>query len=220
MKSLKVGDMVCVDCYKAKVIKITGDGVVGLVLDEGLWLEFYYECSLHDISLDANGEWELSTEFVPVVGDVITINEKEFQLADIDEGVVTLKRGDEMRYYSFCDIEHDIMNGYWISNMCEQVRSPSVKRKLEVYEVQKEVYEYKSLCELREIYTLLGQPTLYNLYGLKYNDYNTFIDSLQSNFGLLVFWTEFDTEYGYEYKYIKIIDGAIIEDRKCNESKI
>ena len=220
MKSLKVGDVVLVDCYKAKVIKITGDGVVGLVLDDGLWLAFYYECSLHDISLDANGEWELSTEFVPAVGDVITINEKEFQLADIDDGVVTLKRCDEIRYYSFCDIEHDIMNGYWISSVCQQVRSPSVKRKLEVYEVQKEVYEYKSLCELREIYTLLGQPTLYNLYGLKYNDYNTFIDSLQSNFGLLVFWTEFDTEYGYEYKYIKIIDGAIIEDRKCNESKI
>ena len=75
MKSLKLGDMVLVDCYRAKVIKITGDGVVGLVLYEGLWLEFYYECSLHDISLDANGEWELSTEFVPVVGDVITISQ-------------------------------------------------------------------------------------------------------------------------------------------------
>ena len=117
----------------------------GLVLNDGLWLEFYYECSLHDISLDANGEWELSIEFVPVVGDVITINEKEFKLADIDEGVVTLKRGDEIRYYSFCDIEHDIMNGYWISSVCQQVRSPSVKRKLEVYEVQDSVYLYNSL---------------------------------------------------------------------------
>ena len=56
MKSLKVGDMVWVDCHKAKVIKITGDGVVGLVLDDGLWVEFYYECSLHDISLDDNGD--------------------------------------------------------------------------------------------------------------------------------------------------------------------
>ena len=100
MKSLKLGDVVLVDCYKAKVIKITGDGVVGLVLDDWLLLEFYYECSLHDVSLDDNGGWELSTEFVPVVGNVITINEKEFQLADIDEGVVTLKRGDEIRYYS------------------------------------------------------------------------------------------------------------------------
>ena len=74
MKSLKVGDMVWVDCHKAKINKITGDGVVGLVLDEGLWLEFYYECSLHDISLDDNGEWELSKEFIPVVGDVIRIH--------------------------------------------------------------------------------------------------------------------------------------------------
>ena len=61
MKSLKVGDMVWVDCHKAKINKITGDGVVGLVLDDGMWLAFYYECSLHDISLDANGELELST---------------------------------------------------------------------------------------------------------------------------------------------------------------
>ena len=44
MKSLKVGDTILVDCHKAKVIKITGDSVVGLVLDDGLWLEFYYEC--------------------------------------------------------------------------------------------------------------------------------------------------------------------------------
>ena len=63
MKSLKVGDVVWVDCYKAKVIKITGDGVVGLVLDDGLWVEFYYECSLHDISLDDNGDFVLDTEF-------------------------------------------------------------------------------------------------------------------------------------------------------------
>ena len=102
--------------------------VVGLVLDDGLLVGFYYECSLHDISLDDNGDFVLDTEFFPVVGDVITINEKEFQLADIDEGVVTLVRGDEIRYYSFCDIKHDIINGYWISNMCEQVCSPSVKR--------------------------------------------------------------------------------------------
>ena len=220
MKSLKLGDVVLADGHKSKVTKITDDGVVGLVLDEGLWTETFYGCSIHDISLDNDGDWVLNKKFVPVVGDVIKVNEKEYKLVDIEENVVTLKRNDEIRYYSFYDIEHDIIDDYWISSMCEQVRSPSVKRKLEVYEVQKGVYEYKSLCELREIYTLLGQPTLYNLYGLKYNDYNTFIDSLQSNFGLLVFWTEFDTEYGYEYKYIKIIDGAIIEERKCNESKI
>ena len=54
---------------------------------------------------------------------------------ETDDGVATLVRGDEIRYYSFCDIEHDIMNGYWISSVCQQVRSPSVKRKLEGYEV-------------------------------------------------------------------------------------
>ena len=66
---LSLGDTIWVDCYKAKVIKITGDGVVGLVLDEGLWLEFYYECRLHDISLDDNGDFVLDTEFFPAVGD-------------------------------------------------------------------------------------------------------------------------------------------------------
>ena len=89
MKSLKVGDVVWVDCHKAKINKITGDGVVGLVLDDGLLVEFYYECSLHDISLDDNGDFVLDTEFIPVVGDVITINEKDFQLVDIDDDVVT-----------------------------------------------------------------------------------------------------------------------------------
>ena len=99
------------------------------------------------------------------VGDVIGINEKEFQLADIDECVVTLKRGDEIRYYSFCDIEHDIMNGYWISSVCQQVRSPSIKRKLEVYEVQDSVYLYNSSEELKEIYELLGEPSIQGFYG-------------------------------------------------------
>ena len=208
MKSLKVGDTILVDCHKAKINKITGDGVVGLVLDEGLWLEFYYECSLHDISLDDNGEWELSTEFVPVVGDVITINEKEYPLVDIEENVVTLKRGDEMRYYSFCDIEHDIMNGYWISNMCEQVRSPPVKRKLDVYEVQDSVYEYTSLDELKEIYELLGKPHIVETYEKSKID--NLIDSLQYNYGLIHYWEDYDSDYDFVYKYMKVIDGACV----------
>ena len=209
MKSLKVDDMVWVDCHKAKINKITGDGVVGLVLNEGFWLEFYYECSLHDISLDDNGEWELSKEFIPVVGDVIRINDEEFQLVNIDEGVVTLKRGDEIRYYSFCDIEHDIMNGYWISSMCEQVRSPSVKRKLEVYEVQDSVYLYNSLGELKEIYELLNKPSIQGAYGIgDYSCINTFIDSLQYGYGLVHYWEDWDSDYDYMYKYIKVIQGA------------
>ena len=128
MKSLKVGDTILVDCYKAKVYLLPNkDGDMLIVLDEGLWNETIYDCNIHDITLNSDGEWKLSTEFSPAVGDVIGINEEEFQLADIDEGVVTLRRGDEIRYYSFCDIEHDIMNGYWISSVCQQVRSPSVK---------------------------------------------------------------------------------------------
>lgn len=63
------------------------------------------------------------------MGDVITINEKGFRLVDIDDGVVTLERGDEIRYYSFYDITWDIMDGYWISSICEQVLSPTAKRK-------------------------------------------------------------------------------------------
>ena len=97
MKSLKIGDAVWVDWYKSKVTKITDDGVVGLVLDEGLITEFYYECLLGDITLGNDGDFVLDTEFVPVVGDVIKVNEKEYQLADIDDGVVTLKRGDDIR---------------------------------------------------------------------------------------------------------------------------
>ena len=146
-----------------------------------MWVEFYYECSLHDISLDDNGEWELSTEFVPVVGDIISINEEEYRLTGIDEGVVTLERGDETRYYSFYDITWDIMNGYWISSMCEQVFSPTVKRKLKVYEVQKEVYLYNSLDELKEIYELLGEPHIAETYEKSKID--TLIDSLQYGYG-------------------------------------
>ena len=97
MKSLKVGDMVWVDCRKAKVYLLPNkDGDMLIVLDEGLWNETIYDCDIHDITLNSDGEWKLSTEFFPAVGDVITINEEEFQLADIDEGVVTLKRGDEI----------------------------------------------------------------------------------------------------------------------------
>ena len=154
MKSLKLHDLVWVDGYKSKVVKITDDVVVGLVLDDGLITEFYYECLLGDITLDNDGDWVLDTEFVPVVGDVIRINEKEYRLVDIDDSVVTLERGDEIRYYSFYDITWDIMNRYWISSMCEQVFSPTAKHKLKVYEVQDGVYLYNSLGELKEIYEL------------------------------------------------------------------
>ena len=212
MKSLKLGDVVWVDGYKSKVTKITDDGVVGLVLDDGLITEFYYDCSIHDISLDSYGDFALDTEFVPMIGDVITLceNDKEYQLVDIEENVVTLKRDDEIRYYSFYDIELDIMNGHWISSVCQQVRSPTVKRKLKVYEVEDTVYLYNSLEELKEIYELLGEPLIAEIYEKSKID--TLIDSLQYGYGLLHYWEDYDSEYDYMYKYIKVIQGGYIKE--------
>ena len=209
MKSLKLHDTVWADGYKAKITKITDDGVVGLVLDEGLITEFHYECLLGDITLDSDGDYVLDTEFVPMIGDVIRINEKEYRLVDIDDGVVTLERGDEIRYYSFYDIEHDIINDYWISSVCEQVRSPTVKRKLKVYEVQDNVYLYNSLDELKEIYELLNKPSIQGVYGIgNYSCINTLIDSLRYGYGLVHYWEDYDSDYDYMYKYIKVIQGA------------
>ena len=206
MKSLKLGDIIWADGYKAKVTKITDDGVVGLVLDDGLITEFYYECLLGDISLDNDGDYVLDTEFVPVVGDVIRINEKEFRLVDIDEGVVTLESGDEIRYYSFYDITWDIMDGYWVSSINEQVFSPTVKRKLDVYEVQDNVYSYNSLEELKEIYELLGEPSIQDFYGT--DSYENLIDSLKYKYGLIYYWEDWDSEREYLHKDIKVIQGA------------
>ena len=210
MKSLKLGDVVWVDGYKSKVTKITDDGVVCLVLDEGLWTETIYDCNIHDITLDNDGDLVLDTEFVPMIGDVIRINEKEYRFTDIDDGVVTLERGDEIRYYSFYDITWDIMDGYCISSMCEQVFSPTVKRKLEVYEVQDNVYLYKYLEELKEIYELLGEPHIAETYEKSKID--ALIDSLQYGYGLLHFWEDYDSECDCMYKYMKVIDGATFSE--------
>ena len=210
MKSLKLHDTIWADGYKSKVTKITDDGVVGLVLDDGLITEFYYECLLGDISLDNDGDYVIDTEFVPVIGDVIRINEKEYRLVDIDDGVVTLERGDEIRYYSFYDITSDIMDGYWISSICEQVFSPTVKRKLKVYEVQDSVYLYNSLEGLKEIYELLGEPHFAETYTI--SNIDTLIDSLKYGYGLLHYWEDYDSDYDYMYKYIKVIQGAYIKD--------
>ena len=209
VKPVEVGCVVYIDGYKSKVTKITDDGVVGFVLDDGLITEFHYECLLGDISLDNDGDFVLDTEFVPVVGDVIKINEKEFQLVDIDESVVTLKREGEIRYYSFYDITWDIMDGYWISSICEQVFSPTVKRKLKVYEAQDSVYLYNSLEELKEIYHLLNKPSIQGVYGIgNYSCINTLIDSLRYGYGLVHYWEDYDSGCDYMYKYIKVIQGA------------
>ena len=210
VKHVEVGCVVWVDGYKSKVTKITDDGVVGLVLDEGLWTEFHYDCSIHDISLDSDGDFALDTEFVPVVGDVIRINEKEFRLVDIDEGVVTLERGDEIRYYSFYDITWDIMDGYWISSIDEQVFSPTVRRKLKVYEVDDSFYLYNSLEELKEIYELLGEPPIQGFYGT--DSYENLTDSLQYKYGLIHYWEDYDSDWGWTYKYMKVIQGGYIKE--------
>ena len=210
VKHVEVGCVVWVDGYKSKVTKITDDGVVGLVLDDGLITEFYYECLLGDISLDNDGDYVLDTEFVPMIGDVIGINEKEYRLVAIDDGVVTLERGDEIRYYSFYDIERDIIDDYWISSICEQVFSPTVRRKLDVYEVQNNVYLYNSLEELKEIYELLGKPHIPEAYAK--SNIDTLIDSLQYKHGLVHYWEDYDSEWDFNYKYIKVIQGGYIKE--------
>ena len=207
MKSLKLHDLVWADGYKATVYSLPNiDGDMQIILDEGLLTETIYDCNIHDITLDSDGDFVLDTEFVPVVGDIIRINEKEFELVDIDEGVVTLERGDEIRYHSFYDITWDIMDGYWISSICEQVFSPTVRRKLEVYEVQDGVYLYNSLEELKEIYELLGEPSIQGFYGT--DSYENLTDSLQYEYGILHYWEDYDSDYDYMYKYIKVIQGA------------
>ena len=207
MKSLKLHDLVWADGYKATVYSLPNiDGDMQIILDEGLLTETIYDCNIHDITLDSDGDFVLDTDFVPVVGDIIRINEKEFELVDIDEGVVTLERGDEIRYHSFYDITWDIMDGYWISSICEQVFSPTVRRKLEVYEVQDGVYLYNSLGELKEIYELLGEPSIQGFYGT--DSYENLTDSLQYEYGILHYWEDYDSDYDYMYKYIKVIQGA------------
>lgn len=205
VKPVEVGCVVWVDGYKSKITKITDDGVVDLVLDEGLITEFHYECLLGDITLDSDGDLVLDTEFVPIIGDVIRINEKEYRLTDIDDGVVTLERGDEIRYYSFYDITWDIMDGYWISSVCEQVFSPTVKRKLKVYEVQDSVYLYNSLEELKEIYELLNKPSIH---GGDYSSNDALVDGLKYEYGIIHYWEDYDSDYDYTYRYIKVIQGA------------
>ena len=212
MKDIRLGDTVWADGYKSKITKITDDGVVGLVLDDGLITEFHYECLLGDIHYDDFADdLYIETERVPLVGDVIRIDDKEYRLTDIDEGVVTLERGDEIRYYSFYDITWDIMDGYWVSSINEQVFSPTVRRKLKVYEVQQDnVYLYSSLEELKEIYELLGEPSIQGFYGT--DSYENLTDSLQHKHGLVHYWKNWDSEYDYMYKYIKVIQGAYIKD--------
>ena len=210
VKPVEVGCVVWVDGYKATVHSLpNSDGDMQIILDSGLWEETIYDCNIRDITLD--GDWVLDTESVPMIGDVIRINEEEYRLTDIDDGVVTLERGDEIRYYSFYDIERDIINDYWISSICEQAFSPTVRRKLKVYEVQQDnVYLYSSLEELKEIYELLGEPSIQGFYGT--DSYENLTDSLQYKYGLIHYWENWDSEWDCMYKYIKVIQGGCIKE--------
>ena len=211
MKSLKLGDTIWADGYKATVYSLPNmDGDMQIILDEGLLTETIYDCNIHDITLDNDGDFALDTEFVPVVGDVIRINEKEYRLVDIDDGVVTLERGDEIRYYSFYDITWDIMDGYWVSPFSQEVFSSTAKHKLKVYEVQNNVYLYNSLDELKEIYELLGEPHIVETYAK--SNIDTLIDSLEYKYGIMHYWENYDSEWDYTYRYIKVIQGAYIKD--------
>ena len=65
MKSLKLGDVVWADGYKATVYSLPNiDGDMQIILDDGLWTETVYDCNIHDITLDSDGEWELTTGLV------------------------------------------------------------------------------------------------------------------------------------------------------------
>ena len=79
-----------------------------------------------------------------------------------------------------------------------------------MYEVQDNIYLYNSLEELKEIYELLGEPHIAETYEKSKID--TLIDSLQYGYGLLHYWEDYDSDYDYMYKYIKVIDGACIKD--------
>ena len=208
MNSLKLGDVVWVDGYKATVYSLPNiDGDMQIILDGGLWTETIYNCNIHDITLDdVDNEWELITEFVPMIGDTIRISGEEYKLIAIDDSIVTIQRGDEIRYYSIHDVNFDIINGYWISSLSQEVFSPTVKRKLKVYEVHDGVYLYNSLEELKEIYELLGEPHIAETYAK--SNIDTLIDSLKYEYGIIHYWEYYDSEWDFNYKYIKVIYGA------------
>ena len=207
MKSLKIGDTVLVNYYPSTVCSLPNkDGEMQLILDEGLLTETTYSCNIRDISTGDDGDFNLDVEFSPMVGDTVRINEEEHKLIAIDNGVVTMQRDDVVSYYSLSDVNCDIIDGFWVSSLSQQVRSPTVKRKLEVYEVQDSVYLYNSLEELKEIYELLGEPSIQGVYGT--DSYENLTDSLQYEYGILHYWEDYDSDYDYTYKYIKVIDGA------------
>ena len=214
MKSLKLHDTIWADGYKATVYSLPNkDGEMQLTLDGGLWTESTYSCNICDISVGDDGDFALDVEFSPMVGDTVRVNDEEHKLIAIDKGVITIQRNDVVSYYSLSDVNYDIMDGYWVSSLSQQVFSPTVRRKLEVYEVQDNVYLYTSLEELKEIYELLNKPSIQGHYGIGgYSCIDVFIDSLQHGHGLIHYWENYDSEWDFIYKYMKVIDGATFSE--------
>ena len=209
MKSLKIGDTVWVNYYPSTVCSLPNkDGEMQLILDEGLLTETTYSCNIRDISTGDDGDFVIDVEFSPTIGDTVRVNEEEHKLIAIDNSIITIQRDDVVSYYSLSDVNCDIIDGFWVSSLSQQVRSPTVKRKLEVYEVQDSVYEYTSLEELKEIYELLDKPSIQGVYGMGYRCIDTFIDSLQHGYGLIHYSENWDSEWDYIYKYMKVIQGA------------
>ena len=213
MKELTLGGTVYVDGCLA-VVRSINDYSTTLVLDEGTYFEYAYECPTNNIQIDDNGDWYANTDRALVIGDVVTLDssEREYTVINIQDDVATLERQGDIKHYNLSDIDYDIRYGFSISSYAVELMSATDKCKLEVYEVQSNVFEYKSFEELKEIYKLLGNPMVEGHYGLTYENIDTFIDSLQCEFGLVVFWKDWDSEWDYVYKYMKIIQGAVIKE--------
>ena len=209
MKKLTLGGAVYVDGCLA-VVRSINDYSTTLVLDEGTYCEYIYECPTNNIQIDDNGDWYDNTDRTLMIGDVVTLdsNEHEYTVINIQDDVATLKRQGDIKHYQLSDIDYDIRYGFSISSYAVESMSATDKRKLEVYEVQSNVFEYKSFEELKEIYKLLGDPMVKGHYGLNYENIDIFNDSLQCEFGLVVYWENYDSDYDYAYKYMKVIDGA------------
>ena len=207
MKSLKIGGTVYVDGCLA-VVRSINDYSTTLVLDEGTYFEYAYECPTNNIQIDDNGDWYANTDRALVIGDVVTLdsNEHEYTVINIQDDVATLNRQGDIKHYNLSDIDYDIRYGFSISSYAVESMSATDKRKLEVYEVQSNVFEYKSFEELKEIYELLGKPSIHGFYGT--DSYENLTDSLQYGYGLIYHWKDYDSERDFTYKYMKVIEGA------------
>ena len=210
MKELTLGDKVYVDGCLA-IVRSINDYSTTLVLDEGTYFEYAYECPTNNIQIDDNGDWYANTDRALVIGDVVTLdsNEHGYTVINIQDDVATLERQGDVKHYHLSDVYHDVHYGFSISSYAVESMSATDKRKLDVYEVQDSVYEYTCLEELKEIYELLNKPSIKGHYGIGgYSCIDVFIDSLQHGHGLIHYWEDYDSDYDHMYKYIKVIQGA------------